>query len=33
MQCAAAVGSMVRAGRVPWVTTKMRMQCPKVSLA
>ena len=32
MQCAAPVRSMVHAGRIPWVTTKTRMQCPKVLL-
>ena len=32
MQCAGPVRSMVRAGRIPWVTTKTRMQCPKVLL-
>ena len=32
MQCTAPVRSTVRAGRIPWVTTKRRMQCPKVLL-
>ena len=32
MQCAAPVRSRVHAGRIPWVTTKMRMQGPKVLL-
>jgi hypothetical protein len=32
MQRAAPVLSMVRAGRIPWVTPKTRMQCPKLLL-
>ena len=32
MQCAAPVRRMIRAGQIPWVTTKTRMQCPKVLL-
>jgi hypothetical protein len=32
MQCTAPVRSTVRAGRIPWVTTKRRTQCPKVLL-